>query len=41
MVWAFLAFIGVPLRLCALGILLFIFRHRSLRRRSGNMPVQA
>jgi hypothetical protein len=40
MVWAILAFIGVPLWLCALGILALVYRNRSLRRRHGDIPVR-
>jgi hypothetical protein len=40
MVWAILAFIGVPLWLCALGILALVYRNRALRRRHGDIPVR-
>ena len=40
MIWAILALIGVPLWLCAVGILVLVFRNRSLRRRPGNIPVR-
>ena len=40
MVWAFLALIGVPLWLCALGILSVVVRNRQLRKRYGDIPVR-
>ena len=40
MIWAVLAFIGVPLWLCAAGIFTLIFRNRALRHRPGNVPVR-
>ena len=40
MIWALLAMIGVPLWLCALGIVTLVLRNRGLRRRSGNVPVR-
>ena len=40
MVWAFLAWVGVPLWLCALGIFALVYRNRALRRRHGNIPVR-
>ena len=40
MIWAILAAIGVPLWLCAVGILTLVFRNRNLRRRPGNIPVR-
>jgi hypothetical protein len=39
-IWAILAAIGVPLWLCAIGILTLVFRNRNLRRRPGNIPVR-
>jgi hypothetical protein len=39
-IWALLAFIGVPLWLCALGILALVYRNRALRRRHGDIPVR-
>jgi hypothetical protein len=39
-IWAILAAVGVPLWLCAVGILALVMRNRSLRRRYGNMPVR-
>jgi hypothetical protein len=39
-IWAILAAIGVPLWLCAIGILALVFRNRNLRRRPGNIPVR-
>lgn len=40
MIWAVLALIGVPLWLCALGILALVFRNRRLRKRPGSVPVR-
>ena len=40
MVWAILAAVGVPLWLCAAGILTLVFRNRSLRKRPGDIPVR-
>jgi len=40
MIWAILALLGVPLWLCALGILALLFRNRNLRRRGGDIPVR-
>ncbi len=40
MVWAFLALVGVPLWLCALGILSLVVRNRQLRKRYGDLPVR-
>ena len=40
MIWAVLAFLGVPLWLCALAILALVLRNRSLRKRPGNIPVR-
>jgi hypothetical protein len=39
-IWAILAAVGVPLWLCAAGILTLLLRNRSLRRRSGDLPVR-
>ena len=38
MIWAILVALGVPLWLCACGILMLVFRNRSLRKRPGNVP---
>ena len=38
MIWAVLLALGVPLWLCACGILILVFRNRSLRKRPGNVP---
>ena len=38
MIWAVLAALGVPLWLCAGGILILVLRNRSLRKRPGNVP---
>jgi hypothetical protein len=40
MIWALLAFIGVPLWLCALGILALVYRNRDLRKRHGDISVR-
>lgn len=40
MIWAILVFLGVPLWLCAAGILILVFRNRKLRQRPGNIPVR-
>jgi hypothetical protein len=40
MIWALLAAVGVPLWLCAAGILTLVLRNRSLRHRPGNIAVR-
>jgi hypothetical protein len=40
MIWAILALLGVPLWLCALGILALVYRNKSLRKRHGDIPVR-
>ena len=40
MVWAILAVLGVPLWLCALGILVLVLRNSSLRKRRGDVSVR-
>lgn len=40
MIWAVLALVGVPLWLCALGILALVYRNKSLRQRQGDIPVR-
>ena len=40
MIWAILAALGVPLWLCAAGILTLVLRNRALRKRPGNVPVR-
>lgn len=40
MIWAILAALGVPLWLCAIGILTLLLRNRGLRKRPGNVPVR-
>jgi hypothetical protein len=40
MIWAVLAMLGVPLWLCALGILALVYRNKSLRTRHGDIPVR-
>ena len=38
MIWAILIALGVALWLCACGILMLVFRNRTLRKRPGNVP---
>jgi hypothetical protein len=40
MIWAILAFLGVPLWLCAAGILVVVLNNRRLRKRHGDIPVR-
>lgn len=40
MIWAVLALLGVPLWLCAVGILALVLRNKSLRQRHGDIPVR-
>jgi hypothetical protein len=40
MIWAVLGLLGVPLWLCALGILALVYRNKSLRQRHGDIPVR-
>ena len=40
MIWAILVAVGVPLWLCAAGILTLLLRNRSLRRRGGDLPIR-
>ena len=40
MIWAILAALGVPLWLCALGILMLVMQNRKLRKRYGDIPVR-
>lgn len=40
MIWAVLAFVGVPLWLCAAGIFTLLLRNRALRKRPGNVAVR-
>ena len=40
MIWAILALLGVPLWLCAVGILVMVLRNRGLRKRYGDIPVR-
>ena len=40
MIWAILAALGVPLWLCALGILMLVVQNRRLRKRYGDIPVR-
>lgn len=39
-IWALLAFVGVPLWLCALGIFALVYRNRGLRKRHGDIPAR-
>jgi hypothetical protein len=39
-IWAILAALGVPLWLCALGILVMVLQNRKLRKRHGDIPVR-
>jgi hypothetical protein len=40
MIWAILAFLGVPLWVCALGLTALVFRTRAIKGRPGNMTVR-
>jgi hypothetical protein len=40
MVWAILLGLGVPLWLCAIGILTLVLRNRGLRKRSADIPMR-
>ncbi len=40
MIWALLILLGVPLWMCAAGILVLVFRNKSLRQRHGDIPVR-
>ena len=40
MIWAILAMLGIPLWLCAIGILTLVFQNRRLRKRPGNVPIR-
>ena len=40
MIWAILVLLGVPLWLCAIGILVMVFRNRSLRKRAADIPMR-
>lgn len=39
-IWAILVFLGVPLWLCAVGILVIVLNNRKLRKRHGDIPVR-
>jgi hypothetical protein len=39
-IWAILAMLGVPLWLCAIAILVLVFRNRGLRKRALNIPMR-
>jgi len=38
-VWAIVVLPGVPLWLCAIAILLLVFRNRGLRKRAADIPM--
>ncbi len=40
MIWAILVLLGVPLWVCAIGILVIAFGNRKLRKRHGDIPVR-
>jgi hypothetical protein len=40
MIWAILAALGVPLWICALGVLMLIGQNRKLRKRHGDIAVR-
>src|SRR3954465_12832377 len=40
MIWVILAALGVPLWLCAIGILMMLRNNRKLRKRPGDIPVR-
>src|SRR6476469_6920518 len=40
MIWAILALLGVPLWLCAAGIVALVYRNKSRRKRHGDIPVR-
>lgn len=40
MIWAIPAFVGVPLRLCAVGLFTVIYRNRALRKRHGDIAAR-
>ena len=40
MVWVILFLLGIPLWLCAAGIIMLLLENRSLRKRPGDMPVR-
>ena len=40
MIWVILVALGVPLWLCALGILTLVVQNRRLRNRYGDIPVR-
>jgi hypothetical protein len=39
-IWVILALLGVPLWLCAIGILVLVFRNRGLRKRAADIPMR-
>ena len=40
MIWAILVLLGVPLWLCAIGILVLVFRNRGLRKRAADISMR-
>lgn len=40
MIWAILAAVGIPLWLCAIGLLTVVVQNRKLRKRYGDIPVR-
>ena len=40
MIWAILVLLGVPLWLCAIGILVLVLRNRGLRKRALDIPMR-
>lgn len=40
MIWAILVLLGVPLWLCAIGILVLVLRNRGLRKRVLDIPMR-
>ena len=40
MVWAILIFLGVPLWICAAGIIITVLKNRGLQKRPGDIPVR-
>ena len=39
-IWAILLLLGVPLWVCATGILVLVLRNRSLRKRAADIPMR-
>ena len=40
MIWAILVLVGVPLWLCAIGVLVLVLRNRGLRKRALDIPMR-